>query len=320
MLEMINIFVMMNEAKLYDPFKSFDLVGAKCFLTGTAISKGIDRISVFPDWLMDKEELHDKAFKLLDESYCTYQDLFLGVSNEVAEKIKSLNDKSEQAFETGDQNLLSDIEWFQWSSVIVYGLVSAEIRNGLKSDEYKEEGFKVSPVLVNKFRKLHHLMQSIISAFEWDSPLPFTILKFKLTEEENIDILQHRNEINTLTFSFRYKKLGVILCLLDNEFNKEYHKEILDIMEGKTLSLIQFEELAARVYYSNYLLSVLPDFTFTEHQNTIYVTNVESIGNRNTFETWEEKTYAQVLEAFWKPWKYSRVEILKNPEKAITFL
>ena len=174
--------------------------------------------------------------------------------------------------------------------------------------------------MVNKFRKLHHLLQSLIKNFEWDSPKPFSLIKFNLKEEENISSFEHRNEINTLTFSFRYKKLGVIVCLLDTELNKDYHEEILSNNAGKEISLIQFEEIAARVYYSNYLLSVLPDFSFTEHQGTIYVTNIENIGNRNTFEPWVEKTYAQVLEAFWKPWNYSRVEILKNPEKAMTFL
>jgi hypothetical protein len=108
---------------------------------------------------------------------------------------------------------------------------------------------------------------------------------------------------------------------LDTEYNKSYHQEKLKNFIDKELSLIQFEEIAARVYYSNYLLSILPDFSFTEHQDTIYVSNVESnIGNRKIFETWEEKTYGQVLEAFWKPWNYSRVEILKNPEKAMSFL
>lgn len=318
---MINIFVLMNEVHLYDPFKSFDLVGAKCFLTGIPVSKGIDRISVFPNWLMESEALHDKAFKLLDESFCTYQDLYLGVSSEVAEKISVINIKTKQAFETGDATLLSDIEWFQWAGVMVYGLVSAEIRNGLKSDEYKEEGFKVSPVLVDKFRKLHHLLQSLIKSFEWDDPKPFSLFSFKLIEEEGIPTLEHRNEINTLTFSFRYKKLGVIVCLLDTEYNKSYHQETIKSHIDKELTLIQFEEIAARVYYSNYLLSIIPDFSFTEYQDTIYVSNIESnIGNRKIFETWEEKTYGQVLEAFWKPWNYSRVEILQDPNKAKTFL
>lgn len=320
-MEMINIFALMNEVLFYDPFKSFDLVGAKCFLTGVPVSKGIDKIDVFPKWLMESEDLYEKAFKLLDESFCTYQDLFLGVSNEVAEKINVLNEKSNFAFNTGDKDLLTDTEWFQWAGVMVYGLVSAEIRNGLKSDEYKEDGFKVSPVLVNKFRKLHNLLQSLLNSFEWDAPLPFSLFKFSLLEEEGIPTFEHRNEINTLTFSFRYKKVGVILCLLDNELNKEYHQPILLDKYNEEISLVQFEEIAARVYYSNYLLSIIPDFSFTEHNNTIYVTNVETaIGNRTIFEPWVEKTYAQVLEAFWKPWNYSRIEILKNPEKAITFL
>lgn len=320
-MEMINIFVPMNDVLFYDPFKSFDLVGAKCFLTGAPISKGIDKISVFPKWLMESEDLYEKAFKLLDESFCTYQDLFLGVSNEVAEKINALNEKSRNVFESDDVSLMTDTEWFQWAGVMVYGLVFAEIRNGLKSDEYKEDGFKVSPVLVNKFRKLHNLLQSLLKSFEWDAPLPFSLFTFKLIEEDDIPSLEHRNEINTLTFSFRYKKVGVILCLLDNELNKEYHQQLLLKLNTTELTLLQFEEIAARVYYSNYLLSIIPDFSFTDHNNIIYVTNVEtSIGNRTIFEPWVEKTYAQVLEAFWKPWNYSRVEILKNPEKAMTFL
>jgi hypothetical protein len=320
-MEMINIFVPMIEANLYDPFKSFDLVGAKCFLTGVPVSKGIDTLSVFPEWLMQAEDLYDKPFKLLDESYCTYKDLKLGISADANNAILVLQTKAKIAFETGDANLLSDVEWFQWSGILVYGLVSAEIKNGLKSEEYKEEGFKISPVLINKFRTLHKLLQSIVLNFEWENPKPFSLFVYNLQEEQGIDKFQHRNEINTLTFSFRYNNLGIIICLLDEEYNKNYHQPLLANITSNTLSLLQFEELAARVYYSNYLFSLLPEFSFTEHKGTVYVTNKDlALGARKVFENWEEKTYAQVLEAFWKPWNYSRVEILKNPEKAMSFL
>lgn len=317
---MINIFVPMIEANLHDPFKSFDLVGAKCFLTGIPVSKGIDTLSVFPNWLLEAEELFDKPFKLLDESYCTYQELKLGVSADVNDKIQHLQEKAQQAFWEGNPDLLTDIEWFQWAGVLVYGLISAEIKNGLKSEEFKEEGFKVSPVLVSKFRTLHKLLQSMMLPFEWESPRPFSLLTFKLKEDKDISHFQHRNEINTLTFSFRYKNIGLIICFLDEEYNKNYHQQLLSKLSNKEISPIQFEELAARFYYSNYLFSLIPEFSFTEHKGTVYVTNKDlSIGARNVFEKWDEKTYAQVLEAFWKPWNYSRVEILKNPEKAMSF-
>ncbi len=311
----------MKEANLYDPFVNFDLVNGKCFLTGQAVSKGIDTLSVFPTWLMDAEQLHDKPFKLLDESYCTYNDLKLGVSADVFERIDQLQQKIKRAFESSETDEVSEIEWFQWAGIMVYGLVCAEIRNGLKSDEYKEEGFKISPVLINKFRTLHKLLQSIIYTFEWEEVKPFSLFVYKLNEDKEVDAFQHRNEINTLTFSFRYQSLGIIICLLDEENNKNYHQHTLKKITQEKLNIIQFEELAARVYYSNYLFSLLPEFSFTEHEGTIYVTNKElSIGARNVFEKWEEKTYAQVLEAFWKPWNYSRVEILKNPEKAMSFI
>ncbi len=311
----------MKEANLYDPFVNFDLVNGKCFLTGQPVSKGIDTLSVFPEWLMEAEQLHDKSFKLLDESYCTYNDLKLGISADVYERIDLLQQKIKKAFKSSEAAEVSEIEWFQWSGIMVYGLVCAEIRNGLKSDEFKEEGFKISPVLINKFRTLHKLLQSIIYNFEWEEVKPFSLFVYKLKEDKEVETFQHRNEINTLTFSFRYKSLGVIICLLDEEYNKNYHQPVLKKITEEQLSVIQFEELAARIYYSNYLFSLLPEFSFTEHEGTIYVTNKElSIGARNVFEKWEEKTYAQVLEAFWKPWNYSRVEILKNPEKAMSFI
>ncbi len=311
----------MKEANLYDPFVNFDLVNGKCFLTGQAVSKGIDTLSVFPTWLMDAEQLHDKPFKLLDESYCTYNDLKLGVSADVFERIDQVQQKIRRAFENSAIDEVSEIEWFQWAGLMVYGLVSAEIRNGLKSEEYKEEGFKISPVLINKFRTLHKLLQSIIYTFEWEEVKPFSLFVYKLKEDKEVETFQHQNEINTLTFSFRYQSLGVIICLLDEEYNKNYHQHTLKKISKEQLSIIQFEELEARVYYSNYLFSLIAEFSFTEHQETNYVTNKElSIGARNVFEKWEEKTYAQVLEAFWKPWNYSRVEILKNPEKAMSFI
>jgi hypothetical protein len=36
------------------------------------------------------------------------------------------------------------------------------------------------------------------------------------------------------------------------------------------------------------------------------------------FDEWVNKTYAQVLEAFWKPWNYTLMDILKDPNKPIS--
>lgn len=307
----------MNKIELYNPFEKLDLVRNKCFLNGELIDKKTDEIYVFPEWLMNKEDLFDKPFKLLDESYSTYGSLTLPVSKEVKSKIISLNNKVEQFFNNADTEI-NDIEWFQWAGIIMYGLIYNEIRNGLKSDEYKEEGFKISPALIHKFKQLHFQLQSLIYEFEWDEPKPFSLLSFDINEDSSFE---HRNEINTLTFSFKLNKKGLILCLQDIGLNKSYHKSTFDKIDRKVLHPIQFAEIEAKIYYSNYLLSQNPEFVFNIIRDKVYVTNVEGIhSGRSLFEKWDEKTFAQVLEAFWKPWKFSRIEIFKNAEKCISFL
>lgn len=306
--------------ELYDPFKTIDLAGNKCFLTGNTVSKETDTIYVFPEWLMNSENLHEKPFKMLDENYKTYADLKLPVSADVRINIELLNNKVEDYFNNNSNDTITNIEWFQWCGVIVYGLIYNEIRNGLKSEEFKEEGFRISPLLIKKFKNLHFQLQSLIHHVEWDEPLPFSLLNISLDDTKELSQqLEHKNEINTLTFSFKYKSKGLIICLQDVGMNQVYHQSLISKIEGKVLHPIQFAELAAKYYYSNYLLSVINDFDYTFHKNSLYITNVE-VTSSTIFDKWDEKTFAQVLEAFWKDWKFSKIEIFKNAEKCMSFL
>lgn len=311
----------MELKELYDPFKSIDLARNKCFLSGKPIEKDVDVMFVFPDWLMQAEELHDKSFKMLDESYLTYSDLKLPVSKEVKVKIDLLNYKIKSILHDGSNDTITDIEWFQWCSIIVYGLIYNEIRNGIKSEEYREEGFKISPLLIKKFKHLHFQLQSLIVDVEWDEPLPFSLSIFSInTSDDTSYHFEHKNEINTLTFSLKYKEKGLIICLQDLGMNANYHKSLLSKLNSNQLLPIQFAELSAKFYYSNYLLSVINEFEYTFHKNRLYITNIDSNYTAKTFENWDEKTFSQVLEAFWKPWKYSKIEIFKNAEKCISFI
>lgn len=310
----------MTMNNLYDPFKTIDIAGNKCFLTGEALKGDIDNISVFPEWLMNTENLYDKPFKMLDENYKTYADLKLPVSAAVRTKIELLNNKVQGFFNNHSDEVISNVEWFQWCGVIVYGLIYNEIRNGLKSEEFKEEGFKISPLLIKKFKNLHFQLQSLIQNVEWDDPLPFSLLNISLDAAiESSQQLEHKNEINTLTFSFKYKSKALIICLQDVGMNNVYHQSLIFKLSGKILHPIQFAELAAKYYYSNYLLSVINDFDYTFHKNILYITNVE-VTTSTIFDKWDDKTFAQVLEAFWKDWKFSKIEIFKNAEKCISFL
>jgi hypothetical protein len=92
---------------------------------------------------------------------------------------------------------------------------------------------------------------------------------------------------------------------------------------GETkLHPIQFEEFCARVFYSAYLFNRLPEYNVLEVGDDIYLEAMplRGMSSKPLFDDWINKTYGQVLENFWKPWGFLLFEIIKNPEKPMSFL
>jgi hypothetical protein len=108
----------------------------------------------------------------------------------------------------------------------------------------------------------------------------------------------------------------------DNGANRTYHREVLEKIEGKTLHPIQFEEFNARVFYSAYLFNRLPEYNVlpVNHETYIEAMPLRGITNKPLFDQWQNKTYGQVLENFWKKWGFLLLEIIKDPENPMSFL
>jgi hypothetical protein len=47
---------------------------------------------------------------------------------------------------------------------------------------------------------------------------------------------------------------------------------------------------------------------------------LRGISSKPLFDFWQNKTYGQVLENFWKKWGFLLLEIIKDPENPISFL
>ena len=59
-------------------------------------------------------------------------------------------------------------------------------------------------------------------------------------------------------------------------------------------------------------------YDFVVHEDKIYASALNGFFAKVPFDEWVNKTYAQVLEAFWKPWNYTLMDILKDPNKPIS--
>ncbi len=309
--------------QLYKPFERLNFSKQSCFLSGEKLQSSEEEITVFPLWLMQEYDLQDKPFKLLDESMSTYSDMKLPCSGKIYEQaIEPLEEEIRTAFLSGYDSVkqVPELRLFQWIAKMVYGILFNEIRIGLMQQKAKNEEFILSQSLLHKFSNLHLMLQSLNQPVIFEGTKPWSIRVFKL--EGSKDLFNYRDEINTLTFSLGMKDFGIIACLQDNGTNAIYHREILSKLSEKSLHPAQLEEVFARFFYSNYLFNRLPEYTIIPTGEAIYIEAMplRGMSNKPLFDFWQNKTYAQVLENFWKPWGILLFEILKDPENPLTYL
>ena len=308
---------------LYQPFKTLQFDAKHCFLSGQALVSSEEEKGVFAPWFLQAFGLSVRPFKLLDESIATYQALKVPCSSAVYEEaIAPLEAEIQEAFSKGYEGLkeVSEIKLFQWIAKLLYGIIYHEIKQGIRQQKTLGEAFTLSQAMAHKFGNLHIMLQSLIQPINFEEPKPWSIQMFKLAQEDNF--FSYRDELNTLSFSLRAHDFGIIACLQDNGTNAQYHHGILEICDDQTLSPAQFEELCARFFYSAYLFNRLPEYAVLPTSETIFIEAMplQGISSKPIFDVWDVKTYGQVLENFWKPWGFTLLEIIKDPENPMSFL
>lgn len=299
---------------------SFD--NSHCFLSGEALPKDQSPLPVFADWLSESYQLKDMPFKMLDESMLSYADIVLPCCDHVREKLEAFEYIIQEAFEKGYdavKNLDEDL-LFLWVAKTVYGVIFKEIQVAIKQQNTYAEGFNMSQGLIHKFGMLHSMLQKINQPVVFEDFKPYSLFVCPVINEENE--FAYRDEINTLSFSLRMKNFGILICLQDNGANKKYHEELWDKIKGKKLHPIQFEELCAKLFYSAYLFNRLPEYHIIPTSDEIFIEAMplQGMNAKPIFDDWQFKTYGQVLENFWKRWRFLLLVIIKNPEKPLSYL
>lgn len=307
---------------MYNPFSAFDFTYKKCFLSGNDVQTQLTQVQVIPKWLLAQAELTgEEQIKLLDESIRTYNSLHLPVGVGINDDfLNPLEEKIETAFEAGylAVSKLSENDLFIWLGKFLYGFIYAEMHAAIRA-QGTAEGLNMSQSLIKKFGTLQLFLQKLYRDVVFENFNPWSIKVVELADKNTP--FSFRDEINTLTFSLKFKDFGIIACLQDNGTNAIFHEDILKEVEGEKLSAEQFEELSARFYYSAYLFNRLPDYTVVPLKDTIFIEPMplRGISEKPLFDVWQNKVYGQVLENFLKPWGFTLFEINKNPEKPMSF-
>lgn len=307
---------------LYNPFLNFDFNNKNCFLCGQTLQADDLFFPIIPNWLLKQAGLTgEEQIKFLDESIRTYKSLTIPVNKSIFDDvINPLEEKIENAFSDGYKTVseLDETTLFNWVGKFLYGFIYIEMHAALRT-QMTANGLNMSQSLMLKFANLNQMLQNLTEDIVFENFKPWSITVVELEDKETP--FSFRDEINTLTFSLKFKDFGLVACLQDNGTNNKYHQEILDEIKGKALSAQQFEELCARFYYSAYLFNRLPEYNIMPVNGTIYIEAMPLKGtlNKPLFDAWQHKTYGQVLENFWKPWGHVLFEIIKKPEQPMSY-
>ena len=305
---------------LYNPFEDLLFDDHFCFLSGSLTT---ERISVFPEWLMNHFKFGDERIEMMDKSKTyKYHDLELPCSPQVKEAFASLDLKIQEAYKKGYEGVaaLDEKSLFQWTGRIVYGLLYYEMvyeRNRLQK---LGKEFKLSPLLRERFGHFHLMLQSLIEPINFEGNKPWSIIVFPL--KYSADIFSYRDDTVNLLFSMGVNGFGIIAHLQDNGAVGEKEKDIVEKMKGHVLHPIQFEELYARFHYSDYIFQYKPKYNITSDENGITIESlpVKKVGSKPLFGFWDENIFAQLLANYWQVYGIEREDILRFQKPPLSFL
>lgn len=310
---------------LFNPFETLHFEDTTCFLTGKDLSSADQKIAVFPEWILDRFSLKDKKFKMIDQvTGIHYDELKLPCSGKVKIAFDQLDLEIKEAFENGYEATknIPDEKLFLWMGKFVYGVlyndILLEIRRSKKRPNAKE--FALSPSLKHRFSKFHLMLQSLIVPMEFKGVKPWSIAIVKVKYSK--DVFNYKDEPTNLNFSLGMNGFGIIACLQDNGAVAEKEKNILQKIDKKILHPIQFEELAARFLYSNYLLKNRGKTTVEILDKNVIIASFapEQTPASTLFGAWDDDMFAQVLASYWEPWGFEKKRIFNFPDSPLSFL
>ncbi|QAA82909.1 hypothetical protein EI546_14810 [Aequorivita sp. H23M31] len=305
---------------LFNPFDELIFDEHFCFLSGDLTNESI---SVFPEWLLEHFKFGDERIEMMDkEKSYIYSDLRLPASQRVISAFKNLDKKIQAAFKNGFDGMsaLEEVEIFQWSGRIVYGLLYYEMLYEKQRLQRQGREFSLSPYLRERFGNFHLMLQSLIAPVSFEGKKPWSIVVFPL--KYSADIFSYRDDTVNLLFSMGVNAFGIIVCFRDGGLIAEKESDILEKMKGHVLHPIQFEELYARFHYDDYIMQYKPEFEIEESDTEVIIQTkpIELVPNKPLFGNWTDDMFAQLKANYWSVYGIEREDILQFQKPPLSYL
>lgn len=221
-----------------------------CFLCGSSLAGAGTREHVFPKWLCNRNALWDEKLTLLNRTAIPYRQLTVPCCDECNQvHLASLEGDVADAFSAGYEGVrvLDQIRLFQWMAKIHYGILFKEFSLVLDRRNPKL-GTILNEEILEDYRSLHGMLQSVRRPFEFLDPKPWSIFVVQVHEYpgQRYDFDYHDGILQP-TFAIRFGGVGLFAHLLDNGTQAALAADFWAELEGMTLHPLQWEELWVNV-------------------------------------------------------------------------
>lgn len=313
-----------EKTKLFDPFSNMSFDYDKCFLCGNMLGDENSAEHIIPKWLQHKYDLWNKKIVLLNQTEIPYKQLTIPCCKSCNnESLGQVEKEIQTASNTGFQqfNTLDSLRIFQWVGKIYYGLLFKEL--SLNADRRNPAQGKITtPDLLERYKTLHMLLQSVRRPFEFSGSLPWSIFVVEMLEFGDNRDFDYADNFYALTFAIRFGEIGIIAHLQDNGIHQEILQEYYNQFSGIKLHPIQFNELIARATYHSLLMnrtpkyiSILPDND--QEPARIISMPLQGMSDKPIFDEWVPEVYARYLEFYLRGFNVSFDQLYDNQHQRV---
>jgi len=168
------------------------------------------------------------------------------------------------------------------------------------------------------FTKFKSIDESII--FQWIGKIfyPWSIFLFNVDPFGDEKFFDYSDDTGRGSIKIRIRDIGIVACLMDNGTIKNKIKEWFSCVSNRLIHPLQFEELAAIVFYLNMLLDRNPTFvnlldnTPDDPQLTVVPLPIGGYSLKPIFREWNVDDYSIVLTEFLKKYGFSHGDLVRG--------
>jgi len=291
-----------------------------CFLCGKNILEEYSVEHIFPRWLQKKFDLWDQTINLLNKSSIQYRYLKVPCCQTCNNKYLSKNETVIHKGVTEGFDTFRNIEEpiiFQWIGKIFYGILYKELTL-LFDRSYPSFGTINTDEYLETFNGLHSLLQSSRYPTKFEFHFPWSIFIFKIkTFGDNRDF-DFGDDSDRGAVKIRMNDIGIIACLMDHGTVKNILADWFSCVDERILHPIQFDELAAIVFYQNTLLDRNPSFVSIidnnpdEPQLSVCPLPISGYSLKPIFMNWNMDHYMVFFSKFVQKYGYSYSDLVKG--------